>query len=551
MSRLPLVYVYLGNQLPTYARHSLLFAKRRYSGEIVLLTDQKLDQVLPGVKVIDIRSWYDPVPFASFAEASPLDSLFRGGFWLKAVERFYVLQQYARVFGVDRFFHAELDVLIFDIEDLPEKLDGEAQGIFVPAQRPNRAIASLIYVNNPAALDELVDFFPGHVDLGNEMNLLGRFLADCSHIAHGLPSETALDSESWPVSPSSASIQVGLVDSLGFGPWILGYDPRNIVGTTWNKFSEGDAGERLKDYRFRAGLFGGSLEVMPKGGAPIRIRALHLHSKRFARLRIPGVLAFYAFATRFPFRVPVTLSTGKIKHRITSSALSKKNSWVVLWLSKMLGPIGVVTIRWLITTTPKILSNRERTLVVSLLPAAPLGTVRTPLEAVLAGKEVLRSSSEEWGKLFRRLSSGERTAFEEQVAVFLEALSTNQCRVYKQCADEVSLGLEVWGSKSQVLFVSEKKFYSDAKHALTYWADIPMNNRWSFAADYQPIDPAVVRAMFPNGEADIYRWAEMGIFRPEPSLNAFQSYGIWLFSTRPHRVKLARPLEVANDKVKT
>lgn len=46
--------------------------------------------------------------------------------------------------------------------------------------------------------------------------------------------------------------------------------------------------------------------------------------------------------------------------------------------------------------------------------------------------------------------------------------------------------------------------------------------------------------MFPAGPDDVLSWFQMGFDRPEPSLSAFQSYGLWLFSQERSRVVLVR-----------
>ena len=140
----------------------------------------------------------------------------------------------------------------------------------------------------------------------------------------------------------------------------------------------------------------------------------------------------------------------------------------------------------------------------------------------------------------RNSPEGRRQELAREIALFLNALESDTPAVYTTAEAPQPLGTKCFHTGRQLLFVATQKHYPDSKHALTFWSDANLSNRWSFATAYQPINPKVVREMFPCGEADIFRWAKMGISRPEPSLSAFQSYGSWLYSIRPRFVVLAR-----------
>ena len=537
MNQAPLIFVYLGNQLPQYAFHSLSLARRNFQGPIHVLVDRVPKRVPSGVEFVDISSWYDGQHFRTFADNSPLDALFRGGFWLKAVERFFVLEQFQRFSRCERFFHAELDVLVLNLFGYSEVLDVRGRGIFIPAQRPRRAIASLVYVNQPGVLQGLLDFFHANAHLGNEMNMLGHFLAERPDIGFALPSENSLDSAYWSSFAPPFALDNGVIDSLGFGPWLLGYDPRNVLGTTWNKFREGAEGVDLHKLFFRSSIIPRSLDVSLDRQTWTTVRALHVHSKVFSRLRFPGVLRFYSWVARFPFRVPITLSLGAALFRVVKMVLSKRSEKFLLRIPRKIrfamGQIVVNIISW----SPRILSERERRLALSFLDSRPIRSpVHSPLRRMprAFNRARLPHALEQ---LLESLGQDLRQMAEFEMQIFLDALECAGPVVY--CVHDAPVPeAGMFTARRQLLFVTDQKHYKHSKHALTFWSEQQLSNRWSFVGPYQPFNPEVVREMFPRGEKDVFRWGEMGLRAGMHTLSAFQSYGSYLFSLHRRRVSL-------------
>jgi len=183
----PLVFVYTGNPLPDFLVDNLIGTANRYPGPVIALTDRP--RAIDNVEVQDISRWYSPERFHQFVDASPLDPYFRGGFWLRAAERFFVLEQYMDYTGLEKIFHVEADVMVLDLNDYAAFLDNHGDGIFAPMEAKQRAYASLMYVNSLPALRALCDFTIERADLGNEMTILGHFLTDHPDMGHCLPSD--------------------------------------------------------------------------------------------------------------------------------------------------------------------------------------------------------------------------------------------------------------------------------------------------------------------------------------------------------------------------
>jgi len=539
LTDIPLVYVYLDNKLPRYALYSLKLARRQFDGPIILLTNRDDTPAVDGVEIIDIRDWYRNEIFLRFRKDSRLDGLFRGGFWLKAVERFFVLHEFMTVFSVSRLMHAELDVLILDLQGLPEDCDSSGKGIFIPLQQVHRAYASLIYINQVSALGRTLRFFEHNSSLGNEMRMLAAFLASEPDVAHSLPSESSL-TEEWPLSPSWVPSSDWLIDCSGFGFWVFGYDPRNLPGTVWNHFGESSSGTHFRETSLQSNFAGTEVTVRDWFGRDLKIRAIHVHSKIFSRLRIPGLIWLYVLLSNLPFRIPILVRSGSVKATVLTKFCSRTSNNVVSRVHPTLRYLFSSVVRSLVASSPKILSERERRVANLFFSPKPFGELKNPPVPVFRPTSDLTETVMVFlGDKLDRFSEEFRDSLRLEIQILLSSLESSGPRLYLRKAEFEMKPRTLIRDSRQLLFVSDRKRYSDSIHALAYWADLPLNNRFSFATDAQVLIPEIVREMFPRGEKDIVRWATMGIDREEPSLSAFQSYGTWLYSMKRDGYRLA------------
>ena len=89
-------FVYLGKSLPTYVESSINLALK-YSGLAVHLLGNAT--IKPNISNISfnftaVEDFYDSKEFVEAAKRVWYDHTFRNGFWLKSLERFFVLEQY-------------------------------------------------------------------------------------------------------------------------------------------------------------------------------------------------------------------------------------------------------------------------------------------------------------------------------------------------------------------------------------------------------------------------------------------------------------------------
>lgn len=285
-----LVFVHIGESVPTYVRSALSLADRDARLPLRMLCSSATAPHFTGLYATTaIDDFYDPTPFLDARRNIAADHTFRDGFWLKTTERYFVLAQYMDAHRVDRLVHAELDSLTFALDRFVSNLDRSGErGIFLPFDHPARSIASLVYVNDPAALHELVRFITTTTPVRNDMDLLARFAQHSPRSVRRLPT---LESLTRPaafeelacraITPSQLG---GIVDAASIGQWIGGIDPRNRgFGPHWNHFEN--------DVTTRNAL--ASLDIVLDASGPtarigdlegVRLYNLHLHSKMHEHL---------------------------------------------------------------------------------------------------------------------------------------------------------------------------------------------------------------------------------------------------------------------------
>ena len=275
----PLVYFYGGAPVPEYANLTLRRMRSRWRGEIVVLHSEKVPKEVRGINYSLYTEWYDPEPFEDFRRGSPLDESFRQGFWYLTAERFFVLAQWAERTGSGRFLHAELDVALYDVADLPNLLDTWGVGLFYPRASAEFAGASLLYVNRLQYLSDFLTFARQNSHFGYEMRVLAAFNDSHPEKSFALPAHSSIGGDlgsdgNW--ERIEAADIGGIIDVGALGTWMLGDDPKNVRGRpTYNKaVIDGHGSPALASIRFRYSLFRGLHVVTAPNSSKIRIKAL-------------------------------------------------------------------------------------------------------------------------------------------------------------------------------------------------------------------------------------------------------------------------------------
>jgi len=286
-------FIYLGEKLPSYC-HSSLELANKYSGMRVHLIGNKSFERTLNLEITQftsIESFYDSSLFQK-AKANLINNhSLRDGLWVKSLERFFVLYQFAAQKGIESIFHAELDQLLFGIEDLVRNLDSlDEKGIFVPFHSPEAAIASVFYCNHISTLEQFLGDAGSGGFFRNEMELIASWASKNTKSVHALPTMASVIQPAGQTTPLGVQLVKperisGLVDAAQLGQWIAGIDPRNISPRQIprTKFVDDPARHLLSHETLENIHFGVDFQereiTATYRNEQIRVYNLHLHSK--------------------------------------------------------------------------------------------------------------------------------------------------------------------------------------------------------------------------------------------------------------------------------
>lgn len=288
-----IVYAWLGDSLPDWARLSLRIAARTAGLETVLICSRKVGIVDGIARQVWLEDFYEP-PEDKWAAKKGIRYAFRNGFWRKAFERFIVLEQYAASHRVSALFHAEVDNLLFRVNELTRRLDAAGRGVFCPRDAKARGVASLVYVNDASALTRMVEaFFDDRIAVTSDMELLGHLLQHDGGF-HSLPNERALAVDpSWDWAALPVEVTGGIFDANALGQFMFGIDPRNGGVFMRNGFLNEYRGCDLWSLHTTLDVQAGecTLSRKPGGEAAAHLYNIHVHSKLFESIADPVKLA--------------------------------------------------------------------------------------------------------------------------------------------------------------------------------------------------------------------------------------------------------------------
>lgn len=320
MAPIPLVFVFRGKRLPAYAHAALRMAVRSSRLPVVLLSDCRDSSLPKAVRQVLVSDFYEPAVFGNASKAVELDPEFWGGFWYKTIERFFVLRDWMHAEGEQRLFHAELDNLVFDLSGLAARLDGSGRGLFVPRSSEDRALASLIYVNNPTALNAFCDFVGKESRTLIDNQLLARFVTAFPDLGVALPTEsffsTVESNAPLPWKVLSATRAGGVFDAAAVGQWLFGIDPRLQKWCLRNRFRNEELLVDVSGMRFVWNEVDARLLCTFRDSPPVNLYNLHVHSKILGKLERPRF--FRATLSAANSNVAMVLGTN-ITHMIRST----------------------------------------------------------------------------------------------------------------------------------------------------------------------------------------------------------------------------------------
>lgn len=336
-TRFELHFVFLGSKLPAYAKASIKLASVTSGVDLCLIGNksiQKSVKHLP-VRFTAIEDFYDSREFDLAKNGITSDHKYRNGIWLKSLERFFVIYQYMIAFNKPSILHAELDQLLFKTDRFSESLNNtKLTGLFFPFHSERSAVASIVYINDLAALKSLLDFAQTDIQYANEMVLIAEWSKENPDHIFQLPTvATSLQKRKDSFLPKVRLLTAvelgGIVDAAQLGQWVAGIDPKHLslserpltlYADSPNEFVLGR--EQLETLRF---LYDGVGEVKistNSGLANVPLYNLHIHSKIHPALVNEKISIFEVLdsASRVsPIEIPGTRGQqilGRIESRI-------------------------------------------------------------------------------------------------------------------------------------------------------------------------------------------------------------------------------------------
>jgi hypothetical protein len=232
------VFVYLGEKVPKYVDASLRLAQK-YSGlDVTFVAQESLSSRFSrwDLRFVELESFYDPQIFENVKNNVQLDHNFRSGFWLKTLERLFVIKQFMIFESRSSIFHAELDQLIFRADQLLNNIASTGlKGVFYPLHSAEKAVASVFYSNDIDALNSILELASNGPPFANEMELLSSWALRFPNKFIALPTlnEVLLEREGLSDKHSKKWISHrslgGIVDASELGLWVAGRDPKNLA----------------------------------------------------------------------------------------------------------------------------------------------------------------------------------------------------------------------------------------------------------------------------------------------------------------------------------
>ena len=246
---LSLVFIHIGQNLPSYLPDALFQARLFSKGKIFLIANknalnQYVDDKKLSIQKIAIESIPKTKAHEVFIKASTLDHNFRGGFWLYASERFLVLDDFMQQYNEAPLVHMENDTLLYtNLEELEPVLMGCYPGIAAVFDNDERCIPCFVYVANKKVMHNLANLFVQLAPSGkNDMQVLSFFKKEYKEMIDNLPlimskyvdKHSLKDSVGRGVSDPTCywkniDLFNSIFDAAALGQYLGGIDPRNAL----------------------------------------------------------------------------------------------------------------------------------------------------------------------------------------------------------------------------------------------------------------------------------------------------------------------------------
>ncbi len=246
-----IVFVHLGTQLPSYVRYALEQARLfNQTAPIYLIANREVVVDAQNRQAISDQNvdviWCEDLEISGhhreFLKSSSLDNSSRDGFWRKATERLFYLDEFMTQYGLKNVFHLEYDNMLYvDLSSLVPTFETYGN-IAATFDNDRRCILGFVYIAHPYALTHLMKFFAKHANRGfNDMQIpvlylqeFGREYIDYlpiippSYAQHNvLQSSSGHTTRHADLYFNKFCLFDSIFDAAALGQYLGGIDPRN------------------------------------------------------------------------------------------------------------------------------------------------------------------------------------------------------------------------------------------------------------------------------------------------------------------------------------
>lgn len=175
-----IVFIHVGNEIPTYAETALKQA-RLFNPEarIILLSSEQGLRRFSSLKdsaKIELCS-YERLPKSSIHQKYDKRCTTTSPFWRYTSERFLYLWDLMSAYSLDRVFHLENDNMLYaDLSLLLPIFQEQYPGIGATFDNEERCIPGFVWIANRKAMENLAAYFAKKAHLGlNDMQVIGSY----------------------------------------------------------------------------------------------------------------------------------------------------------------------------------------------------------------------------------------------------------------------------------------------------------------------------------------------------------------------------------------